>query len=145
MNLKEFDAKQFLLEKGERVGLGVAVTLMVLMLIFSLFMPSRGFFSGSPSKNAEVLESGSKQLQTALNTAQPEPKDLPGQTAGQLIALDTERLMPQLYEALAWFESNRSDNPAHGPRRSRTWTSRAWRSLGCRSILTCLTRISSAS
>ena len=66
MNLKEFDAKQFLLEKGERVGLGVAVTLMVLMLIFSLFMPSRGFFSGSPSKNAEVLESGSKQLQTAL-------------------------------------------------------------------------------
>jgi hypothetical protein len=116
MNLKEFDAKQFLLEKGERVGLGIALTLMVLMLIISLFMPSKGFFAGSPSKNAEVLEQGSKQLQQALNTAQPGPADLPGSTAGQLIRLDTEKLPAgKVYEDLVWFEPTRSDNPARRP------------------------------
>lgn len=114
MNLKEFDAKQFLLEKGERVGLGIAVTLMVLMLVFSLFMPSKGFFSGSPAKNAEVLEQGSKQLQNALNSAQPTERDLPGK-ASELIALDTTRLKADFYEDLVWFEPTRSDNPARRP------------------------------
>ena len=68
MNLKEFNAKQFLLEKGEQVGLGIAVTLMVLLLIFSLFMPSKGFFSGSPAAKAQVLNKDATTLETALRT-----------------------------------------------------------------------------
>jgi hypothetical protein len=115
MNLKEFDYKQFLLEKGERVGLGVAVTLMVLMLLLSLFMPSRGFFSGSPSKNADLLDTGGKQLDSALNTAQPTEAQLPGNSKGRLIALDTERLNPSYYETTSWFTSDRGDSKSRRP------------------------------
>ena len=42
INFKEFDYKQFLMEKGEHVGLGVAVGLMVLMLIWSLIPTGEG-------------------------------------------------------------------------------------------------------
>jgi hypothetical protein len=117
MSLKEFDAKQFMLEKGERVGLGVALTLMVLMLILSLFMPSSGFFSGSPSAKAKPLEEGSKQLTNALNTRQPSEKDLPDKDPqSRLIALDTERLKSDPYETTrGFFEPNRSDNPTRRP------------------------------
>lgn len=115
MNLKEFDYKQFLLEKGERVGLGVAVTLMVLMLIYSLFMPSKGFFSGSSSKNAETLTSGSKQLDNALNTAQPTESQLPGEPKGRLIALDTQRLNENYYFPEPIIPSERGDNPTRRP------------------------------
>jgi hypothetical protein len=117
MNLKEFDAKQFMLEKGERVGLGVALTLMVLMLIFSLFMPSSGFFSGSPSAKAQPLEEGSKQLTNKLNTLQPTERDLPDKDPqSRLIALDTERLKPEFYEtSKGFFEPNRSESPTRRP------------------------------
>ncbi len=115
MNLKEFDAKQFMLEKGERVGLGVALTLMVLMLIFSLFMPSGGLFSPSPVKNAAVLKEGSDQLQTALNTAQPGPNDKPGTSEGKLIDLDTRALASETYELGGWFESTRSGEQGRRP------------------------------
>jgi hypothetical protein len=120
MNLKEFDAKQFMLEKGERVGLGVALTLMVLMLIFSLFMPSSGFFSGSPSGKAQPLEEGSKQLNNALATRTPSDKDLPPdkdpKSAGRLINLDTEQLRPEDYEmARGLFEPSQSDTPTRRP------------------------------
>jgi hypothetical protein len=116
MNLKDFDYKQFLLEKGEQVGLGIAVALMVLMLLFSLFMPSRGFFSGSPSEKAKPLEEGSKSLQNALNTLQPtKTEDKPGTTEGKLIAFNTAPLGAQPYEVLALFEPRRSDNPARRP------------------------------
>jgi hypothetical protein len=113
MNLKEFDYKQFLLEKGERVGLGVAVTLMVLMLIFSLFMPSRGLFSGSPSKNADLLATGAKQLDSALNSAEPTEAQKPGKA--RLIALDTERLNPNYYDTSSWFTSDRGESAARRP------------------------------
>ena len=115
MNLKEFDYKQFMLEKGERVGLGVAVSLMVLMLIFSLFMPKKGFFSGSPSKNAEALSSGSKQLDSALNTAQPSESQLPGEAKGRLIKLDTVALDPRNYFLEPIIPSERGDNPTRRP------------------------------
>jgi hypothetical protein len=116
MNLKEFDYKQFLLEKGERVGLGIAVTLMVLMLIFSLFMPSRGFFSGSPSEKAKVLEDSSKALQTKLNTLQPGPDDLPPKDPKEhLIALDIDALESEPYEMLVWYDPLQQGNLARRP------------------------------
>ena len=117
MNLKEFDAKQFMLEKGERVGLGVALTLMVLMLIFSLFMPSSGFFSGSPSAKAQPLEEGSKQLTNALATRQPGDNDTPPKDPeSRKIDLDAEQLQPALYEtAKGFFEPNRSESPTRRP------------------------------
>src|SRR5579872_3877823 len=117
MSLKEFDAKQFMLEKGERVGLGVALTLMVLMLIFSLFMPSSGFFSGSPSAKAKPLEEDSKKLTNALNTREPGEKDKPPQDPkSRLIDIDAEPLKPQDYETSGgFFHPNVSDTPTRRP------------------------------
>lgn len=115
MSLKEFDAKQFLLEKGERVGLGVAVGLMVLMLIFSLFMPSNGFFSGSPAAKAAVLKTGTEQLETALRTRTPSDNDKPEKREGGMPDLDKSLLDPDNYEALAWFEPSIKESPARRP------------------------------
>src|SRR5437764_304782 len=77
MAIKDFDAKQFMLEKGERVGLGVALFLMVLLTIVSLFMPSRGFFSGSPKEKAASLEKSAQSVQQALRSSSPGDDDKP--------------------------------------------------------------------
>lgn len=116
MSLKEFDAKQFLLEKGERVGLGVAVTLMVLMLIWSLFKPPNGFFSGSPATKAKDLNRTTDQLENALRSAQPGPNDKPQERGeGKLIALDTQGLNPDSYATAMWFEPRMQENKSRRP------------------------------
>jgi hypothetical protein len=115
MSLKEFNAKQFLLEKGEQAGLGVALTLMVLMLILSLFMPSKGFFSGSPKTKAAELNNSTKQLEDRLATSQPGEKDLPEKREGKLIALDTQGLVPDNYATEIWFEPRMRENKARRP------------------------------
>jgi hypothetical protein len=115
MSLKEFDAKQFLLEKGERVGLGVALTLMVAMLVFSLFMPSQGFFSGSPAANAEQLKKSTEQLDQALRTREPGPNDKPDTDKNRLIKLDTAYLQPDNYATVPWFTPGSKENPMRRP------------------------------
>ncbi|HTU88619.1 MAG TPA: hypothetical protein VMF69_00845 [Gemmataceae bacterium] len=116
MSLKEFDAKQFLLEKGERVGLGVAVTLMVLMLIFSLFMPSKGFFSGSPAAKAKELNQSTDRLDNDLRTSQPRDSDLPEKREGKLIALDTQILDADKYASNSnWFEPRMQEDKSRRP------------------------------
>jgi hypothetical protein len=115
MSLKEFDYKRFLLEKGERVGLGVAVTVMVLMLIFNLFMPSKGFFSGSPATRAKELKNDTEQLENALRAGQPSEGDLPDNREGKLIAFDTSYLRSDHYATQPWFEPVMKDNKARRP------------------------------
>lgn len=111
MNLKEFDAKQFLLEKGEQVGLGVAATAMALMLIFSLFMPGKGFFSGSPKTMAKALKEETNRLETALRTSQPSPNDLPEPVKPRLIQIDTGKLLSYHYEVPSLFEPAIKESP----------------------------------
>ena len=115
MSLKEFNAKQFLLEKGEQVGLGVALTLMVLMLILSLFMPSKGFLSGSPGAKAKELNNSTSQLENALATSKPAEKDLPEKREGKLISLDTAYLLPDNYATEMFFEPRMKENKARRP------------------------------
>lgn len=116
MSLKEFDAKQFLLEKGEQVGLGLALTLMVLMLIFSLFMPSKGFFSGSPSAKAEPLAAGTKSLQNQLDNREPPDSYKAPETKGRLIDLDTSALDPRFYEMTGYlFTPAAAESPERRP------------------------------
>jgi hypothetical protein len=115
VNLKEFDAKQFFLEKGEMVGLGVAVTLMVLMIMLSLFIPPNGFFSGSPVDKAKPMEDSTKRLLDTMASAQPSDNDKPGSTEGKLFALETHPLKVEPYETVAWYLPNSSDNPARRP------------------------------
>ncbi len=116
MSRKDFDAKQFLLEKGERVGLGVAVTLMVLMLILSLFMPGKGFFSGSPAAKAKELRKITEDLENKLVTAVPGPNDKPAERGeGKLIALDTKGLNADNYATAMWFEPRLQENKSRRP------------------------------
>jgi hypothetical protein len=117
MSLKEFDAKQFLLEKGEQIGLGIALTLMVLMLIFSLFMPSKGFFSGSPAAKAEVLKQGADKLERDLREKEPNPSELPPpeKAEGRLINLDKNFLLARNYEVLSLFEPTVRESGARRP------------------------------
>jgi hypothetical protein len=115
MNMKEFDAKQFLLEKGERVGLGAAITLMVLMLVLSLFMPSKGIFSGSPKTKADELNKDTRRLEDDLHTRVPGPADKPDEREGKLIKLNTELLDPDQYATAPWFEPRMKENKARRP------------------------------
>jgi hypothetical protein len=87
MAIKDFDAKQFMLEKGERVGLGVALFLMVLLIIVSLFLPSHGFFSGSPTEKAKSLEKSAGSVQQQLASSQPGEEDKPQPAERTLAAI----------------------------------------------------------
>jgi hypothetical protein len=115
MNLKEFDAKQFLLEKGERVGLGIALTLMVAMLVFSLFMPSKGLFSASPATKAEELTKDTKALENALASKPLPDSEKPDTDKSRLIKLDTTYLRRENYATLPWFTPGSKENPARRP------------------------------
>src|SRR5438034_431824 len=68
------DFKKLLLEKGEKIGLGVAVGFMLLLIIFGLFMPDKGFFSGSPSVNASKLKTESTRVKDQQARAEPRPE-----------------------------------------------------------------------
>src|SRR5262245_2887127 len=115
MSLKDFDAKQFMLEKGEQVGLGIALTLMVVMLVVSLFLPSRGFMSGSPEAKAQPLVDGSKTLETALRSRELPEQERPPKAEDRLINLDTNSLRLNLYATEPWFEPTAPENPARQP------------------------------
>ncbi len=115
LNLKEIDYKQFLLEKGERVGVGVAVALMVLLIVFGLLWPSHGFFSGSPVEKAGELDKASKSIEDGLRNPnnKPGPNDAPPANANEkLIDLDTNPLKAQEF-ALAGglFLGHQADKP----------------------------------
>lgn len=66
MKMKKVDLKKFLVEKGERVGLYACLAVMGLMLVFGLFMPGRGLFSGSPAENERRLKEQSNQTRQRL-------------------------------------------------------------------------------
>ncbi len=80
---KKVDFKQFLLQHGERIGLGVAGALTLLLLVTSLFLSGRGFFSGSPTEKAGVIEVSTKSVVDQLNNPNnlPTDKDKPPKDA----------------------------------------------------------------
>jgi hypothetical protein len=110
MNLKDFDYKQFLLEKGEKLGVAIAGTVMVLLIVTGLFLPSHGFFSASPKKNAEELSSVAKNLDRTLDDPNNKPKgtDLPPPDAkDNLINLNTTKVDGKEFPLAGLFEGHR--------------------------------------
>jgi hypothetical protein len=67
----EFDWKNFLLQRGERVGLYVALGVMALMLILGLFWPNSGLFGESATKKAQELAKLNDAAKRALANNQP--------------------------------------------------------------------------
>ncbi len=81
---QKFDFKQFFLQHGERIGVGVAAALSVLLIVMSLFMPGHGVMSGSASEKASTLNVTSewveKRIMDTVNN-KPTGDELPPQNA----------------------------------------------------------------
>src|SRR5262249_18410010 len=67
LNLKELPLKQFLLDKGERVGLYVAAGLMALMLFFGL----TGWLTSSAYTNAKALIDTIQAKKSLISSSTP--------------------------------------------------------------------------
>jgi hypothetical protein len=63
----DIDWKNFFLQKGEKIGLGVGVVVLGVMLVFGI----KGVFSGSPSANAAALNAKTKEAQNKLVNNKP--------------------------------------------------------------------------
>jgi hypothetical protein len=109
---KDFDAKQFLLEHGERVGLGVGGAIALLLIVFGLFMPGHGFFSGSPAENARAMDAITKDVNDQLLNNRPIKDDLPPDDSNRkLIDLDRSRVRATEYPLNALFEGRSLESP----------------------------------
>src|SRR5262245_8262524 len=71
--LKDFDFKKFMLERGEQVGLGVAVAIASLMVVFGLFIPA--FSTKSAGANAGDLNTQSQQKKQQMENAAPSAEE----------------------------------------------------------------------
>src|SRR5438128_121956 len=71
MALKDFDYKQFLLERGERVGLYAAGGLGFLLIFLSLIWPGKALFNASPKPAAEEMSKSAKEKNNLVQTASP--------------------------------------------------------------------------
>ena len=75
MAMKDFEFKKFMVQKGERVALGVAGFLMLLLILFNV----KSFLNAGPKKNADVLEKMTKDLNGKLASNVPtKESDKPG-------------------------------------------------------------------
>src|SRR6266849_2113793 len=63
----DFDWKEFLMQKGEKIGLGLGVAVLGLMLVVGL----KGAFSASPSSNAADLNKKTAEANRKLKENQP--------------------------------------------------------------------------
>src|SRR3984893_2661330 len=96
MKLKDFDYKQFLIQKGERVALGVAVGLMAMMILVSGLTTVLG--GSSAGSNTRLIKDLADQAANTLKNSAPPANhgDLPGDIKEvQLAPIDPELLACQ--------------------------------------------------
>jgi hypothetical protein len=116
----EFDWKNFFLQKGEKIGLGVGAVVLVLMAIVGL----KDAFSASPGTNAENLKKLTAKANDLIKNNKPRdmkvfdvPEDLNEKTAGDLppIAPDEYRAVAALYSPFAPEDAKRRDPKIEQP------------------------------
>jgi hypothetical protein len=117
MALKNFDAKQFLLEKGERIGLYVAVGVMALLLVLGL----RSLFGNSASANEKTLKDLIGQKRTMIQGSKPseaDAKEIETIDPNLAHAMSFARVPAEKYpNSVAYFEGEAvADNKRRGPR-----------------------------
>ena len=96
--MKDFDFKGFLIQRGELVGLGLAVLLAAVLL----FTGSKGFFAGSASATAQSIEAKRLQASKTLEDSQP-PANI-GEVSNTLLrSLDDSKIDPTTYELVSPF------------------------------------------
>lgn len=95
MNLKDFDYKQFLIEKGERIALGVAVAIALLLVGFG-FIVRTARSVGGPDR-ANLLDEFRKKGEGNLARSEPKP-DLGVVPPDLIAAVNVQPLDPSLYQ-----------------------------------------------
>src|SRR4051812_24186948 len=73
LKLKDFDYKKFLLERGEQIGVGAAILITALMVVFGLLLPA--FSTKSAGANAGDLSKQSKDKSQQLASAAPSTEE----------------------------------------------------------------------
>lgn len=96
MAMKDFDFKQFMIEKGERVALGAAAALMLFLVVMGLIV--NGLGSGSASANAEDVNRLRTAGERALANSRP-PEELVQIDPELLRAGKIDTLDPRTYLA----------------------------------------------
>ena len=72
MAMKDFDFKQFLIQKGERVGLIAAGAIAVLLLLLFTILPSnKGLRSPGPGTSADLIIKTAKDKDNQLSVNKP--------------------------------------------------------------------------
>jgi hypothetical protein len=70
---KKLDLKRVFLERGEMIGLGVAVVIGLLLLVKSLFLPGRGLFSPGASEKVKALKGPTEVAERKLRDPENKP------------------------------------------------------------------------
>jgi len=94
----DIDWKNLLLQKGEKIGLGVGVAVLGLMFVLGI----KGVFSGSPSANAQALNEKTKTAKTLLDNNKP--RDNKDSVIDPSLLTNTatlEEIKPDEYRAVA--------------------------------------------
>ena len=86
MGLKDFNYKQYAFDYGERIGLGVAGG-VALLLILPLFWPGSGFLA-QRGANANALNTQTQNVEKGLAQNHPGPDDKPGDPSDKLVAFN---------------------------------------------------------
>jgi hypothetical protein len=115
MAMKDFDFKQFLLKKGEWVVLGVALAIVIPLLFSGL---KNVLFSGSPTKNADVLADLSRSAGQRIDASRPPPgTDAEPEEITKLSVVSFEPINLEPYRtSIEWFrvgtlEDSKRRNP----------------------------------
>ena len=99
--MKNIKWKEFLLEKGERVGLIAAGVLVVLLL----FMTRKSLFSGSAKGHAAELKKLSDDLAQKQDRARPQKQHEPGPVADVAKSYEVKKVNPEKFPTLVAFYS----------------------------------------
>src|ERR1700676_4878483 len=101
MAMKDFDWKGFMIQKGERVALGVAGFLTLLLFVLSM----KSFFIAGPVKQKELLEKKTKEVDSRRASNKPsKPEDTPEGTEAALRNFEFTKITdPSLYQLASMF------------------------------------------
>jgi hypothetical protein len=90
----KFDLKKFMLEKGERVGLGIAVAIGAILIVKGVIAAAS---SGSPSENTRKMKKGSEALAAKKEMSRP-PEEMarpdPREFTVKLTTMDADPVRP---------------------------------------------------
>src|ERR1700737_2391583 len=93
MNIKDFDFKRFFLQRGEWVGLGVALAIMLPALYSGTVLT---LTSGSATRNAEEVKGLAKAADNRIASSQP-PSDADKPPPESELMVRNDRVEPEKY------------------------------------------------